>query len=84
MSKPNKKLSRTEPTETPSSVAPAGTPTAASAPEVPLPQAAVQIEPAVGESLPIVTLSPPVVTRTSGAGWFIPQQQASGFGTKGN
>lgn len=53
MSKPNKKLSRHEPTKTKVEVAPAGTPTAASAPEVPLPitPEASPVMKAVGESL---------------------------------
>lgn len=87
----SKKLSRTEPTKTKSSVVPAGTPTAASASEVPLPQAAeaapVKMETAVGESLQTATtVAPPVeqpVTRSGGAGWFIPAQKPSGFGAKG-
>ena len=94
MSKPHKKLSRHEPTKTMSSVAPAGTPTAVSAPEVPSPQApeaSPVIKTAVGESLKTVTTTQLVgkvevtkpVTRSGGAGWFIPSQKPSGFGMGG-
>lgn len=91
----SKKLSRTEPTKTKSSVVPAGTPTAASASEVPLPQAAeaapVKMETAVGEPLKTATstqlvgevAAEPPVTRTGGAGWFVPPQKQSGFGMGG-
>jgi len=95
MSKPNKKLSRTKPTKAKPSVAPAGTPTAASAPEVPSPQAEesapVKMETAVGESVKTVTSTqlvgkveaPKPATRSGGAGWFVPPQQKSGFGMGG-
>jgi len=89
-----KKFSRTEPTKALPSVAPAGTPTAVSAPEVPSPPAAeaasVQIEKAVGEPLTETTTQavvtkevPKPVTRTGGAGWFVPAQRQSGFGMGG-
>lgn len=86
-----KKISRTEPTKAAAEVAPAGTPTAASAPEVPLPQTPdASPEKAVGESLNTVTTTQLVgkvenqpVTRSGGAGWFVPPQRQSGFGMGG-
>jgi hypothetical protein len=90
-----KPISRTEPTKAKPSVAPAGTPTAVSAPEVPSPQATevapVKMEPAVGESLKTVTATQLTgkvetekpVTRSGGASWFVPPQKPSGFGMGG-
>jgi hypothetical protein len=90
-----KPLSRTEPTKAKPSVVPAGTPTAASEPEAPLPQATevapVKIRPAVGEPLKTVTSTqlvgkidkPLPVTRSGGASWFVPPQKPSGFGMGG-
>lgn len=92
--KSSKKLSRTEPTKAKPSVVPAGTPTAASAPDVPLPvtpEASPKVK-AVGELLTKTTTAtqlvgkveaPKPVTRSGGASWFVPPQKPSGFGMGG-
>jgi hypothetical protein len=92
MSKKNKTFSRNEPTATSVSVAPAGTPTEVSAPEVPSPTDTAETvtpeESSVAEQPVGVTQSQEIVSAIKqeqprgGASFFIPAQKQSGFGAK--